>query len=198
MIKIGLTGSIAMGKSEVAQILEKQGLPVFDADREVHKLYDSKDGATLLAPHVPEAIHEGKVDRNLLTHIVMQEPEQLGRIEKIIHAEIALRREKFTVASRSNGHSIIVFDIPLLFEKNMEKSVDVTIVVSAREADQHKRALARPGMTLEKLAMIQNRQMPDHEKRKRADYIIENNGTLAQLAERTLAVLDQIKRTHQP
>jgi dephospho-CoA kinase len=196
MIKIGLTGSIAMGKSEVARILAEQGLPVFDADKEVHKLYDSAEGAALLKPDVPDAIRGGKVDRGLLTQIVMKDKHQLNKLENIVHAEIAARREIFTFASQSKGHSIIIYDIPLLFEKTMEKSVDVSVVVSSPEAQQRKRALARPGMTPEKLDMILQRQMPDHEKRKRADYVIENDGTLEQLAERTLHVLQQIKRTH--
>jgi dephospho-CoA kinase len=90
----------------------------------------------------------------------------------------------------------VVFDVPLLFEKSLEKTVDVTVVVSAPEPEQRQRALAREGMTPEKLDMILSRQMPDHEKRKRADYIVENNGTLTDLAERTRAILMQIKRTH--
>lgn len=196
MIKIGLTGSIAMGKSEVARILAEQGLPVFDSDKEVHKLYDSAEGAELLKPHVPDAIRDGRVDRSLLTQIVMKDKDQLNQLEKVVHVEIAARREKFTVTAQSQGHSIIIYDIPLLFEKNMENSVDVSIVVSAPEAEQRKRALARPGMTPEKLDMILQRQMPDHEKHKRADYVIENDGTLEQLAERTLNVLKQIRRAH--
>jgi dephospho-CoA kinase len=196
MIKIGLTGSIAMGKSEVARILVEAGLPLFDSDLEVHKLYDSAEGAALLLPFVPEAIHNGRVDRSLLSKIVIADQTKLNQLETLVHAEIANRREAFAAAAENDGHSLVVFDVPLLFEKSLEKTVDVTVVVSAPEPEQRQRALARKGMTPEKLDMILSRQMPDHEKRKRADYIIENNGTLADLAERTRAILMQIKRTH--
>jgi dephospho-CoA kinase len=196
MIKIGLTGSIAMGKSEVARILVETGLPLFDSDLEVHKLYDSAEGAALLLPFVPDAIHNGRVDRSLLSKIVIADQTKLNQLETLVHAEIANRREAFAAAAENDGHSLVVFDVPLLFEKSLEKTVDVTVVVSAPEPEQRQRALAREGMTPEKLDMILSRQMPDHEKRKRADYIVENNGTLTDLAERTRAILMQIKRTH--
>jgi dephospho-CoA kinase len=196
MIRIGLTGSIAMGKSEVARILVEAGLPLFDSDKEVHKLYDSAEGAALLSPYVPDAIRNGRVDRSLLSKIVIADQTKLNQLETLVHGEIANRREAFAAAAENNGHSLVVFDVPLLFEKNLEKTVDVTVVVSAPETEQRKRALSRDGMTPEKLDMILSRQMPDREKRKRADYIIENNGTLADLAERTRAMLMHIKRTH--
>ena len=196
MIKIGLTGSIAMGKSEVGRILEVQGLPLFDSDKEVHQLYDSAEGAALLTSLVPGAIHNGKVNRKLLSTIVTVDTEKLNEIETVVHAEIVKRRAAFTTAAEGQGHSMVVYDVPLLFEKHLEKTVDVIVVVSASEALQRSRALARDGMSVEKFNMIVSRQVPDPEKRKRADYVIENNGTLAELAERTRDVLNQIKRTH--
>lgn len=196
MIKIGLTGSIAMGKSEVARILATQGLPLFDADVEVHKLYDSEDGVKLLQPHVPEAIVDAHVDRGKLTKIVMADPQRLNQLEALVHAEIGRRRHQFAAKAEADGRSIIVFDIPLLFEKQLENTVDVTLVVSAPLAEQQKRALARPHMTQQKLEMILSRQMPDHEKRKRADYIIENDSSLDALQKRTLNVLNDIRRAH--
>ena len=196
MIKIGLTGSIAMGKSEVGRILVGEGIPLFDSDREVHKLYDSSAGATLLQPIVPEAVQHDKVDRRLLSETVLADPLKLTRVETVVHAEIAKRRDVFTAAAESRGHAIVVYDVPLLFEKQLEKTVDVTIVVSAPETEQRQRALARDGMTQQKLDMIMSRQIPDQEKRRRADYVIENNSTLLALAEHTRAVLDEIKRTH--
>jgi dephospho-CoA kinase len=196
MMTIGLTGSIAMGKSEVAKILIDEGIPVFDADREVHALYDSSEGAKLLQSAVPEAVIDGRVDRTKLSSLVMNNKQLLPTLESVVHAEIAKHRQHFTQQAEIAGHSIIVFDIPLLFEKGGEKDVDVTIVVSAPETIQRQRALARPGMTPEKLEMILARQMPDSKKRKRADHIIENNGTLEQLRQRTLAVLSQIRKAH--
>ncbi len=196
MITIGLTGSIAMGKSEVSRIFHKQGIPVFDADREVHALYDSQAGVELLKPHVPEAIINSKIDRAALTKIVMADPQRLNALETIVHDEISKRRAEFKENTDQQGHAFVVFDIPLLFEKNLGKTVDVTVVVSAPAHVQRHRALARPGMTEEKFEMIVSRQMTDAEKRKRADHIIENNGSLDDLESKVLACLAQIKREH--
>ena len=196
MIIIGLTGSIAMGKSEVAKIFHAQDIPVFDADQEVHALYNSAEGTALLRPHVPEAIVDNKVDRQLLSKIVLQNPLQLEKLETIVHAEIAHKRTLFAAQAEKAGHGIIVFDIPLLFEKSGEKQVDVTIVVSAPAELQRQRALTRPGMTTEKLELILKRQMPDAEKRRLANYVIINDGSLEDLRESTLAVLNNIKKEH--
>jgi dephospho-CoA kinase len=196
MIRIGLTGSIAMGKSEVARILSGAGLPVFDSDKEVHKFYDSAEGASCLEPCVPNAIRHNKVDREALTKIVLADPLKLNQLETLVHAEITKRREIFASAADAAGHPIVVFDIPLLFEKALENTVDVTVVVTAPEPLQRQRAMARAGMTEEKFAMIKSRQMPDHEKRKRANFVIENNGSLEDLAKLTHEVLQDIKRTH--
>jgi dephospho-CoA kinase len=196
MIRIGLTGSIAMGKSEVARILRARGLPLFDADVEVHKLYDSAEGVALLAPLVPGAIVDGKVNRPALSEAVLSDPALLERIEPVIHAEIHRRRDAFFEDAEQQGTDCAVADIPLLFEKGTDRQVDVTIVVSAPEALQRQRALARPGMTPEKLDMILKRQMPDAEKRQRATHVIINDSTLAELEARTLAVLAAIRKGH--
>lgn len=196
MIIIGLTGSIAMGKSEVANILRMEGLPVFDADHEVHALYDSKAGAELVRDLAPEAIIGGNVDRQRLSRLVIDDPNLLDQLENIIHAEIAKRRKAFIHKAEMDGQGMIVADIPLLFEKAGDKDVDVTIVVSAPAEIQHKRALDRPAMTKEKLKMILKRQMPDAEKQKRANYVIHNIGTLTDLRRETLAVLAAIRKQH--
>lgn len=185
-----------MGKTEVGHILADEGLPLFDSDKAVHDLYNSAEGATLLNPIVPEAIDNGQVDRPRLSKIVLADPAKLNQIEAVVHAEIARRRDIFALTAERDGHAIVVFDVPLLFEKHLEKTVDVTVVVSSSNPDQRQRALARPGMTAEKLEMILSRQMPDEEKQKHADYVIANTGTLADLAVRTRSVLKQIKRTH--
>jgi dephospho-CoA kinase len=188
---IGLTGSIAMGKSEVAKIFADNGIPVFDADREVHALYDSKEGADLLRRFVPQAIIDDRVDRQKLTSLVMQDKTLLERLEPFVHAEISERRKQFVDRARKNQAGLVVLDIPLLFEKNTV-TVDATIVVSAAPEIQRRRALTRPGMTEAKLDMILARQMPDAEKRKRADIIIENNGTLDDLRRATEAVIQRL------
>jgi dephospho-CoA kinase len=194
MMKVGLTGSIAMGKSEIAKIFAAQSIPVFDSDREVHALYDSADGATLLQDIAPEAVHANRVDRKRLAACVLADQSLLPKIEKRVHTEISRRREDFWLACRSSGERLALVDIPLLFEKGYEKDLDLTLVVSAPEHIQRARALARPGMTAEKLAMILARQMPDSEKRARADIIIENDGTLEDLRQRTEAVISQLRK----
>jgi dephospho-CoA kinase len=196
MIVIGLTGSIAMGKSEVASVFREQGLPVFDADKEVHRLYDSPEGAQLLKPLAPAAIVEGRVDRKELSAVVMADAALLEKLETIVHAEITARRRDFLRDASARGQSMAVVDVPLLFEKGGDKDVDVTVVVSSPETEQKKRALSRPGMTPEKLAMVLKRQMSDTEKRRRADFVIENNSTLEELKNRTLSVLKAIRKEH--
>jgi dephospho-CoA kinase len=182
---IGLTGSIAMGKSEVAKIFKQHGFPVFDSDAEVHSLYDSPEGAALLKDEVPEATHKGRVDRKIVTELVMKDKDLLSRLEKKVHAEIRKRRVSFLSDATKQSAKIAVVDVPLLFETAADKDVDATIVVSSTPEIQRVRALARPGMTMDRIEMILKRQMPDAEKRKRATHVIENNGTLDDLKQVT-------------
>jgi dephospho-CoA kinase len=196
MIIVGLTGSIAMGKSEVAQVFRTQAIPVFDADQEVHAFYASPEGAEMMRQLAPEAVQDGKVSRSVLSHMVVENPGLLNKLETIVHAEIASRRTLFISQAEKAGHAIVVLDIPLLFEKTAEKQLDVTVVVSAPADRQRQRALARPGMTIEKLDMILKRQMPDAEKRRLANYTILNGGNLTDLRQATLAVLENIKKEY--
>ena len=189
MMVIGLTGSIAMGKSEAAKILADYGLAVFDSDAEVHRLYDSEAGAALIRPFVPEATAHGRVDRKLVTEAVLKDPALLSRLEKQVHAEIRTRREAFIARSKAAGAKAVVIDIPLLFETGSENDMDKTIVVSSQPEIQRARALARPSMTQERLALILAKQMPDAEKRMRADVVVENNSTLADLKKSLLDIL---------
>ena len=193
MIVIGLTGSIGMGKSEVAKIFLKRGIPVFDSDAEVHGLYDSQRGGDLLRPLVPAALRNNIVDRKLLSNIVLNDGDLLSKLEAIVHAEIALRRDSFVAQAKQAGHAIAVVDVPLLFEKAAAKFVDIAIVVSSPPELQHKRVLARPGMTKERMKVILDRQMSDSKKRKLADVIIENDGSLAELETKVLAALTAIE-----
>lgn len=194
MIIVGLTGGIAMGKSEVAKVFVAEGIPVFDSDREVHRLYDSQEGADLLAPLAPAAISDGKVDRKTLSALVLADSALLAKLERTVHAEIRARRQAFIAAEKAKGTEMVVLDVPLLFETGGEEDVDVSIVVSGGEEIQRRRALARPGMTEEKLAMVLKRQMPDAEKRARAGHVIETTGTLEQLRQRVLAVIADIRK----
>ena len=193
MLVIGLTGSIAMGKSEVAKIMTSYNIPVFDSDAEVHKLYDSLAGADLIRPFVPEAVAGGTVDRKIITQHVLKNPELLSKLETRVHAEIKRRRDEFIANASKAGKKSVVIDTPLLFETGAEKDMDLTIVVSTPPDQQHKRALARPGMTEERLNLILNRQIPDIQKRLKADEIIENNSTLLELKKSVETLLKKLK-----
>jgi dephospho-CoA kinase len=196
MIVLGLTGSIAMGKSEVADVFRQEGIPVYDADRDVHTLYDSREGVALIAPFAPTATVAGHVDRKILTQLVLNDPQLLEKLETIVHNKIAKRRAQFLKDAREQNHGMVLLDLPLLFEKASEREVDLTIVVTSPTQSQHSRALARSGMTEEKLQMILKRQMPDAEKRQRADFIIENDGSLLELHAKARALLQRIKKEH--
>ena len=181
MLVIGLTGSIAMGKSEAARYLASLGLPIFDSDAEVHKLYEGEQGAQLIRPYVPEATVNGKVDRKTVSDAVLKDPALLLALEKNVHAEIRQRRQHFIAQAEMTGAKAAILDIPLLYETGAEKDVDKVIVISAPPEIQRLRALARPGMTESRLAMILAKQLPDVDKRARADAVIDNNSTLQQM-----------------
>jgi dephospho-CoA kinase len=181
MIVVGLTGSIAAGKTEAANVFRNNGVPVFDADAEVRDFYESPQGVAAVEKIVPQAIQNGHINRERLAEAVLGHHDQLARLEACVHPVIASRRSAFLETARSQGHTIVVFDVPLLFETGTDREVDVTLVVSAREDLRRNRALARPGMTIEKLKNIMARQMPDAEKRALADYVVENNGTREKL-----------------
>ena len=191
---IGLTGSIAMGKSEVAKIIKSQGVPVFDSDAEVHKLYNSQQGAALIRPIVPQAVTHDHVDRGILKNHVLANPALLKAVEKNVHTEIKNRRHAFVARNKKSGTPLIVIDTPLLFETGSDGEVDATIVVSASHWLQRERALSRPGLTADQFNKILAKQMPDVEKRAKADYILENDGTLAELETKTLALLGHLKK----
>ncbi|HEX2764578.1 MAG TPA: dephospho-CoA kinase [Allosphingosinicella sp.] len=177
MIKLGLTGSIGMGKSTVAQMFADEGVPVFDADSAVHRL-QGPEGALVaeIEAHFPGTTGPGGVDRGALSERVLGEPQALRRLETLVHPAVARERQAFLRAH--SGVRVVLLDIPLLFETGGEGQVDRIAVVSAPEDVQRERVLARPGMTAEKLANILARQMPDAEKRARADFVIPTGGSL--------------------
>ncbi len=172
----GLTGSIGMGKSAVAGMLRKLDVPVFDADAEVHRL-QGPGGALLPAieARFPGTTGARGVDRAKLGAAVFGHPHELKALEAIVHPAVRASRETFLRRYRSRP--LVVLDIPLLFENHGDHSVRGVILVSAPAWKQRRRVLARPGMTLEKFHRIRNLQMPDAEKRKRADYIIDTGTT---------------------
>ncbi|HYD13451.1 MAG TPA: dephospho-CoA kinase [Allosphingosinicella sp.] len=174
---VGLTGSIGMGKSTVAKMFAEEGVPVFDADAAVHRL-QGPDGALVaeIEAHFPGTTGPEGVNRGALAERVLGEPEQLRRLEALIHPAVARARREFIAAH--DGAPVILLDIPLLFEAGGVNEVDKVAVVSAASAVQRERVLARPGMTPEKFEKILARQLPDAEKRARADFVIPTDVSL--------------------
>lgn len=174
MLIVGLTGSIGMGKSTAAERFRFHAVPVFDADAEVHRLYEGPAAAIELA--FPGTVVSGCVDRMRLSKAVLNNPQALKRLEAIVHPLVRAAEKKFLIQSAANGHELAVLEIPLLFEIGAGEMVDVTIVVSAGPAVQRERVLQRPGMTGDKLVALIAQQMPDDEKRARADYVVDTSG----------------------
>lgn len=172
MIRIGLTGSIGMGKSAVSSMFRQMGVPVFDADAEVHRL-QSPGGALVdkIEARFPGTTGPKGVDRQKLGAAVLGKPHELRALEHIVHPAVYHARQRFLRQHRARP--LVVLDIPLLFEKGGAKQVDVTVVVSAHGFLQRRRVLRRPGMTEAKLRHIRQLQVPDHIKRQKADHVIE-------------------------
>ncbi|HEX8620438.1 MAG TPA: dephospho-CoA kinase [Allosphingosinicella sp.] len=177
MIVLGLTGSIGMGKSTVAKMFADEGVPVFDADSAVHRL-QGPEGALVEAieAHFPGTTGPEGVNRSALAERVLGEPEALRRLEALVHPAVARERVAFLAGHRAEP--VVVLDIPLLFEAGGSEQVDKVAVVSAPADVQRERVLARPGMTADKFEKILARQLPDEEKRARADFVIPTGGSL--------------------
>lgn len=176
MIIVGLTGSIGMGKSTTAQMFKDAGAYVFDADAVVHKLYaKGGEAVPILRAVFPDVIVDGAVDRARLSKHLQADPLHIQVLESFIHPMVVKMRTRAISEAKQQGKTIFVADIPLLFETGGEAKVDKAVVVSAKEDVQKPRVLARAGMTEAKFNLIKNRQMPDAEKRSRADYIIETD-----------------------
>ncbi len=178
MIKLGLTGSIGMGKSTVARMFEDEGVPVFDADFVVHQL-QGPDGALVaeIEKHFPGTTGAAGVNRTSLAEAVLGDEQELKRLEALIHPAVAEERERFL--ARHQSAPLVVLDIPLLFEKGGWDKVDRIAVVSAPAEVQRERVLARPGMSVERFEKILAHQLPDAEKRARADFVIDTSGPFA-------------------
>jgi dephospho-CoA kinase len=176
MIVIGLTGSIGMGKTETARMFAQEGIPVSDSDAIVHQLY-GKGGAAVIpvSAAFPGVVTEGHIDREKLAKHLKNHPQDFARLEVIVHPLVRAAQEKFLNEARLAKARLAVLDIPLLFETGRDRDVDKIVVVSAPADVQRRRVLARPGMTEEKFAAILARQLPDAEKRARADYIVDSD-----------------------
>lgn len=175
MLVVGLTGSIAMGKSTAAAHLRSRGVPVFDADAAVHELYRA-EAVPLIEADFPGTTNSEGVDRARLSESLRHDPSAFERLEAIVHPLVRAREVTFLKKAAADGAKVAVLDVPLLFETGLDAILDAVIVVSADAGAQRERALARPDMTPEKLEQILARQMPDEEKRARAHFVVDTNG----------------------
>ncbi|HYM17592.1 MAG TPA: dephospho-CoA kinase [Micropepsaceae bacterium] len=192
---VGLTGSIGMGKTETLKLFQQLGFPVYDADAAVHALYE-KGGAAVapIARSFPQAVLGGRVDRVKLTKLVAGDEAAFQRLEAIVHPLVREIENAFLERAAESGAEIAVLDIPLLYETGGEKRMDAVVVVSAPPEVQRARVLKRPGMTLKKLEALRARQIPDAEKRAKADFVIETGQGIehaSKQVERIAAALKQ-------
>ena len=193
---IGLTGSIGMGKSTTAQMFADLGCPVFDADAAVHTLYAKGGRAVPLIRAVfPDAVTEGAVNRKRLGDHMRADPLNLKVLESFVHPWVGELRAAFLAEAKEDRAKAVIFDVPLLFETGGAARVDAVVVVTAPQDVQRKRVLARPGMTEALFDMILSKQMPDAEKRKRADFIVETHKGLDAARAQVADILDKILHT---
>jgi len=174
MIVLGLTGSIGMGKSTTAKMFAEEGIPVHDADATVHALYAGR-AAPLIEKAFPGTVKDGVVDRTELGRHVVGNPEAMKKLEAVVHPLVREEEVAFLEKARAEGRSLVVLDIPLLFETGGDKRVDRIIVVTAPAEVQRERVIDRPGMTEERFEALLARQTPDAEKRRRADFLVDTS-----------------------
>jgi dephospho-CoA kinase len=193
VIVLGLTGSIGMGKSTALAFFAAEGVPVWDADAAVHRLYSAgAPGAGAIAALVPDAVGPAGVDRAKLRAAILKDQTLLKRIEAAIHPLVAADRDVFLARARETGAALAVCDIPLLFETGAEAWLDKVVVVSASPEQQHTRVMERPGMTEAAFAAILAKQLPDAEKRARADYVIDTGGSKDHARAQVRAILAEL------
>jgi len=190
MVILGLTGSIGMGKSTTANLFAEAGVPVYDADAAVHMLYEG-EAAPAIEAAFPGTTVDGKVDRNRLSARVVHDPAAMRRLEEIVHPMLGASRQKFLADAERSGARVAVVDVPLLFETGGEKRVDAVVVVTTTAEIQRQRILSRPNMTGEKLDAILARQMPDAEKRRRANFVVDTSHGLDPVRARIRDILDE-------
>jgi len=193
MFILGLTGSIGMGKTATAKMFADEGVPVQDADAAVHALYEGK-ATPLIEAAFPGTTADGKVDRVKLAAQVIGKPEAMATLEKIVHPLVAHERDSFLAGAEKSGSDIVVLDIPLLYETGSDINCDAVVVVSAPAEMQRERVLARPGMTEERFAAILAKQMPDADKRARADFVVDTSRGFDAAREQVREILAQLRR----
>jgi dephospho-CoA kinase len=196
MIVLGLTGSIGMGKSTTAKLFAEAGVPVYDADATVHMLYEG-EAVPAIEAAFPGTTAGGKVDRNKLSAQVVHDPVAIKRLEQIVHPMLGASRQRFLHDAEQSGAPVAVVDVPLLYETGGESRVDAVVVVTTTPEIQRQRILARDNMTNAKLDGILARQLPDAEKRKRADFVVDTSHGLGPVRAQIRDILDQAAKMPQ-
>lgn len=193
MLIVGLTGSIGMGKSTTAQMFREEGVAVHDSDAAVHAIYRGPQSEAIERAF-PGSTRDGVVDRARLAAMTLGRPEEIARLESIVHPLVQELRRAFLAAERERGAAISVVDVPLLYETGAEKAVDKIVVVTASPEIQRERVLARPGMTEEKFSAILARQLPDSQKRERADFVVHTDRGLEAAREEVRAIIAALRQ----
>jgi dephospho-CoA kinase len=191
MFVLGLTGSLGMGKTTTARFFAEEGVPVHDADAVVHRLYEGEAVAAIEAAF-PGTTAAGKVDRDKLAARVLGDAAALKRLEAIVHPLVHAAERRLLAEAEARGEEVAVLDIPLLFETGSDRRVDAVVVVSAPPEVQRTRVLARPGMTMAKFEAILAKQMPDAEKRRRADFVVDSSRGFEAARAQVRAILDAV------
>ena len=196
MIVLGLTGSIGMGKSTTAKLFAEAGVPVYDADATVHRIYEG-EAVPAIEAAFPGTTSDGKVDRAKLSAKVVHDPAAIQRLEQIVHPMLRSYHQKFLQDAEQAGAPVVVMDVPLLFETGGEKRVDAVVVVTTAPEVQRERILARGTMTAETLDAILARQTPDAEKRRRADFVVDTSHGLDPVRARIRDILAEVVKMPQ-
>ncbi|HVX79924.1 MAG TPA: dephospho-CoA kinase [Devosiaceae bacterium] len=191
MFKLGLTGSIATGKSTVLKAFADLGIPTFSSDEAVHRLYEG-EAVEPLGRVFPGVVHNGRVDRGALSAHLVAHPEDLGRLEAIVHPLVRQRIRDFLIEAERAGARLAIVDVPLLFETGYDYGFDAVAVTVVDEATQRQRAMARPGMSGEKLDAILARQLPQAEKQRRADYVFDTAKPIRQTEAEVRALVERL------
>jgi dephospho-CoA kinase len=192
MLVLGLTGSIGMGKSTTARFFAEEGVPVLDADAVVHALYDGEAVAAIEAAF-PGTSKDGRINREELSRRVVGDPAALKRLESIVHPLVRAAQARFLADAERSGAPVAVLDVPLLFETGGDQRVDAVVVVSAPADVQRARTLDRAGMTAEKFDALMQKQMPDAEKRRRADFIVDTSQSFDSARAQVRAILAAVR-----
>jgi dephospho-CoA kinase len=191
MLKLGLTGSIATGKSTVLKVFAQLGVPVFSSDDVVHELYRAEAVAPIEALF-PGASKDGEVDRAELSRQLVAAPEKLEALEAVVHPLVRARIKRFLDEAAADGERLAVVDVPLLYETGFDYGLDKVAVTAVDDAIQRERALARPGMSVDKLEAILARQLPQAEKRHRADYVFDTAKPLAETRDDVARLVEEL------